>query len=98
MALISDDIEVIRAHYEQHLGPLYTWMIGGLAAATEAAREELRVALFEELHTLAPPHLRITFVEDDLRHVRHHAVTPVDVITCMGETLTHRPVRTTRRC
>jgi SAM-dependent methyltransferase len=31
-----------REHYENHLGPVYAWMVGDLDAATAAARAQLR--------------------------------------------------------
>lgn len=122
------DTTAVRAHYDRHLGPIYSWMIGSLDAATQAAREELRAAhvppgngrtavdlgsgpgphaialaesgyaviaidtcapLLDELRTRASDHLAITCIEDDMLMVRNHCATNVDVVTCMGDTLTH---------
>jgi SAM-dependent methyltransferase len=120
----------VRAHYDQHLGPIYSWMIGSVDRATQNAREELRAAgvppgtrrtaidlgsgpgphaialaeagyavtaidtcvpLLDELRMRAAGHLAITCIEDDMLKVRDHFTTPVDVVTCMGDTLTHLP-------
>lgn len=119
----------VNAHYDDHLGPIYEWMIGGLEAATAAARDDLRaagirdgagraaidlgsgpgahaVALAEAgfdvtaIDTCAPlveesrrrtAGLPIRCVLDDLIHVNAYCETAVDVITCMGDTLTHLP-------
>jgi len=37
-----------QEHYEHHLGPIYSWMLGGMAAALENARAELRALGFHK--------------------------------------------------
>jgi hypothetical protein len=32
----------VSEHYDRHLGPIYTWMVGDMPAAMERSREELR--------------------------------------------------------
>src|SRR5579859_1254187 len=34
-------MQTVQAHYSQHLGPVYTWMAGGVPAAIERGRAEL---------------------------------------------------------
>jgi SAM-dependent methyltransferase len=36
------DMATVTEHYDQHLGPVYSWMIGDMDAAIEANLEELR--------------------------------------------------------
>ena len=119
----------VKQHYDDHLGPIYSWMIGDFDAAMEAARRELAIAnisggagraavdlgsgpgvhaivlaeagyavtaidtcapLLDELHARAGS-LAIRCVHDDLLRMRHHCESPVDLVTCMGDTLTHLP-------
>jgi len=119
----------VIAHYDNHLGPIYGWMLGNFDAATAAARDELRDAgigdgagrvaidlgsgpgahaialaeagyhvtaidacapLVHELRQRASG-LAIRCVLDDLMRVNMYCSTQVDVITCMGDTLTHLP-------
>jgi SAM-dependent methyltransferase len=121
----------VSEHYDRHLGPIYAWMIGDIAAAMERNREELRAlsvspgatgaavdlgagpglhaiplaelgfsvlavdtcgALAGELQERAGA-LPVRSVEGDLREFRRHLQGPVDVILCMGDTLTHLPSR-----
>jgi hypothetical protein len=39
--LRRDEMSAVAAHYEKHLGPVYTWMIGDLDAAFARGRTEL---------------------------------------------------------
>lgn len=119
----------VAAHYDEHLGPVYGWMLGDLTAALENARTELRHAgissrpqgvavdlgaglgvhaiplaelgfstialdscagLLEELRSHAGS-LDIRPVLGNLMSFPQHCATPVDVILCMGDTLTHLP-------
>jgi SAM-dependent methyltransferase len=120
---------LVKDHYERHLGPIYTWMVGDIDAATERADGELNSAgvpahatgnavdlgagfglhslplarrgysvlaidtyqpLLQELETRAGS-LAVRTVTSDLRQFRNHVAHPVDVILCMGDTLTHLP-------
>ena len=117
----------VRQHYEDHLGPIYGWMIGDSDAAVKAACDELRAVgiadgagrvavdlgsgpgthaialaeagyavtaidtcamLLEELRSRARDHT-IRCVNDDVLHLRMHCDGLVDVVLCMGDTLTH---------
>jgi SAM-dependent methyltransferase len=116
-------------HYENHLGPIYTWMIGdldaaiargraeldelGLPASTQGAAIDLGAGfglhslplaergyavtaidgyqpLLDELRRRSTS-LPIKTVVGDLRAFRSHVRQAVDVILCMGDTLTHLP-------
>ncbi|MBI2841334.1 MAG: hypothetical protein HYX75_23710 [Acidobacteria bacterium] len=35
----------VAQHYDLHLGPIYSWMLGNFDLALEGARTELRAAL-----------------------------------------------------
>lgn len=117
----------VRAHYDDLLGPIYGWMVGGFDLAIAAARAELWAvgvaqgaggtaadlgaglgahtvalaeagyavtaidtceALLDDLRARAR-HRAVTLVRDDLVHLRRHCPSPLDVILCMGDTLTH---------
>ena len=122
------------AHYDTHLGPVYSWMIGDMGAALARSSAELddlhlpspvpgtavprtavdlgcgfglhslplakrgyRVTaidscqpLLDELHARAQA-LPITPVNADLVGFTSYLQGPVDVILCMGDTLTHLP-------
>jgi SAM-dependent methyltransferase len=119
----------VSEHYDRHLGPVYTWMMGDAAAAMERNRDELRqlgVApgvtgialdlgagpglyavplaelgfavialdfcgpLVEELRRRSEA-LPIQAVQADLLAFRRHHSGPVDLVLCMGDTLTHLP-------
>jgi SAM-dependent methyltransferase len=116
-------------HYETHLGPVYTWMIGDLDAAIARSRielEDLRLPrhqdgvavdlgagfgshslplaergytvtaidsyepLLAELRSRSAL-LPIRTIVGDLLAFRSYVRQPVDVILCMGDTLTHLP-------
>jgi 2-polyprenyl-3-methyl-5-hydroxy-6-metoxy-1,4-benzoquinol methylase len=117
-------------HYANHLGPIYTWMIGDIDAALARSAAELNslppppaqaagiavdlgagfglhsiplarrgfdvVAidsyepLLRELASRAGP-LAIRTVHANLLDFTAHAAAPIDVIACMGDTLTHLP-------
>jgi SAM-dependent methyltransferase len=117
----------VADHYESHLGPIYSWMLGdtdaafarsdleleslGLPAAGTAidlgagfglhalplARRGFSVIaldayqpLLDELRSRAGS-LPIRTVKANLLAFREHIERPVDVILCMGDTLTHLP-------
>jgi SAM-dependent methyltransferase len=116
-------------HYEALLGPIYSWMIGDVEAATARANAELDAIglpsiatgtavdlgagfgmhtlplarrgykviavdtyepLLQELRSRAGS-LAIDTVNADLLDLRTYVFQPVDVILCMGDTLTHLP-------
>jgi SAM-dependent methyltransferase len=115
------------AHYQTHLGPVYTWMVGDLDAAFARSRaelDELRLPspgvavdlgagfglhslplaergytvtaidsyepLLNELRSRSAS-LPIKTIVGDLLAFRSYVQQPVDVILCMGDTLTHLP-------
>jgi SAM-dependent methyltransferase len=116
-------------HYEKHLGPVYTWMVGDLAAAFARSRLELdelglqskmngtaidlgagfglhSVPLAERGYTvtaidsckplldelrLRSLSLPINTIVGDLSAFPSYVQRPVDVVLCMGDTLTHLP-------
>jgi hypothetical protein len=116
------------SHYEKHLGPVYSWMLGDLDAAFARAAAEIDDLALPAtrgvapdlgaglgLHTLAlakrgfnvvaidncqalldelrsrSGSLPIAVHHADLVEFRRFAPTPVQVIVCMGDTLTHLP-------
>jgi SAM-dependent methyltransferase len=119
----------VTEHYQQLLGPVYSWMVGDLEAATARADAELTAIGLPlnacgkavdlgagfGLHALplarrgyqvlaidsCEPLLRelksragspaVSTVTGDLLAFRAHIQLPVDVILCMGDTLTHLP-------
>jgi 2-polyprenyl-3-methyl-5-hydroxy-6-metoxy-1,4-benzoquinol methylase len=123
MARTADD------HYVNHLGPIYTWMVGDLDAALLRAGAELdalplpskgggtavdlgagfglhaiplarrgySVVAIDTYHPLLQElesrraSLPIRTVNSNLLMFRAHVASPVDVIVCMGDTLTHLP-------
>src|SRR3984957_7237814 len=117
----------VSEHYQNLLGPVYSWMIGDVEAATARADAELDAVglplsgagtaidlgagfgmhslplarrgyeviaidnyqpLLAELRSRAGS-LPIRTVVADLRDFKIHVTQPVDVIVCMGDTLTH---------
>jgi SAM-dependent methyltransferase len=119
----------VAVHYEKHLGPVYTWMIGDLDAAFARGRSELDElglkpltngtaidlgagfglhsvplaergyavtaidsckSLLDELRLRAPS-LPIDAVVGEISAFRSYVQQPVDVVLCMGDTLTHLP-------
>jgi 2-polyprenyl-3-methyl-5-hydroxy-6-metoxy-1,4-benzoquinol methylase len=121
--------KTVEDHYANHLGPVYTWMIGDLDAAFSRSDRELDVLplpskaggtavdlgagfglhsiplarrgftvvamdtydpLLKELVSRKGP-LPIRTVNADLLAFRAHTPKPIDVIVCMGDTLTHLP-------
>jgi SAM-dependent methyltransferase len=119
----------VADHYEKHLGPIYTWMVGGVDAAISRSVAELDALplpskaggtavdlgagfgmhaiplarrgfsvvaidtydpLLEELASRKGS-LPIRTVNADLLAFRTHIAAPIDVIMCMGDTLTHLP-------
>ena len=125
-------VNKVSDHYADHLGPIYTWMVGDIDAALSRSSKELDVlSLSPEagaaavdlgagfgLHAIPlarrgfsvlaidsyDPLLRdlearagtlaIRTVHADLLDFRGHVAVPVDVIVCMGDTLTHLPDQT----
>jgi SAM-dependent methyltransferase len=122
-------MSAVAAHYEKHLGPVYTWMIGDLDAAFARGRTELDEIglgpsangiaidlgagfglhsvplaergyavtaidsykpLLDELRLRAPS-LPINAVVGEISAFRSYVQRPVDVVLCMGDTLTHLP-------
>ena len=128
-AATGDETASVKRHYDDHLGPIYSWMIGDFDTAKEAARQELQpmhirggigrsavdlgsgpgvhaivlaeagyavtaidtcAPLLDELQARAGS-LAIRCVQDDLLRMREHCASPLDLVTCMGDTLTHLP-------
>ena len=116
-------------HYTNHLGPVYTWMVGDIDAALSRSDAELDALpqpskaggtaldlgaglglhaiplarrgfsvvaidsydpLLQELASRRGS-LPICTVNDNLLAFRSHLTAPIDVIVCMGDTLTHLP-------
>lgn len=123
MARTADD------HYANHLGPIYTWMVGDIEAALSRCDAELDALplpvkaggtavdlgagfglhaiplarrgysvvaidssdpLLKELESRRAS-LPIRTVNANLLAFRAHVAAPIDVIVCMGDTLTHLP-------
>jgi 2-polyprenyl-3-methyl-5-hydroxy-6-metoxy-1,4-benzoquinol methylase len=121
--------KTVEDHYANHLGPVYTWMIGDLHAAFSRSDRELDALpppskaggtavdlgagfglhsiplarrgftvvaidtydpLLKELASRKGP-LPIRTVNADLLAFGAHTPKPIDVIVCMGDTLTHLP-------
>lgn len=118
-------------HYDEHLGAIYSWMVGDIDAALARSTAELdalnllpmttgkaidlgagfglhalplarrgfSVLAIDSCNTLLrelceradalPDVLPIRTVNADLLQFRAHADAPVDIILCMGDTLTH---------
>ena len=116
-------------HYETHLGPIYSWMVGDIDAALAKSAAELETlhlpktpggaaldlgagfglhalplaqrgyavtaidncgSLLEELRARAQ-NLPIKTVHADSAAFGAHIEQPLEVILCMGDTLTHLP-------
>jgi 2-polyprenyl-3-methyl-5-hydroxy-6-metoxy-1,4-benzoquinol methylase len=122
-------VNTVDDHYANHLGPIYTWMVGDVDAALSRSDMELDALALPSivsgraldlgagfgLHAIPlarrgfsvtaidsyEPLLRelgarsgtlpVRTVNADLLGFRAHVETPVDVILCMGDTLTHLP-------
>lgn len=117
----------VTEHYEKHLAPVYSWMVGDFDAACKTSSEffdELGLKptsdacavdlgcghglqtiplakrgfdvvaidsseiLLKELSNRIDQ-LPITLINDDLLNFTSHLDNSVDLITCMGDTLTH---------
>jgi 2-polyprenyl-3-methyl-5-hydroxy-6-metoxy-1,4-benzoquinol methylase len=131
---VAHDFETVMVnkvadHYADHLGPIYTWMVGDIDAALSRSGAELDALplpvkagakavdlgagfglhaiplarrgfsvlamdtfdpLLKDLKARAGA-LNIRTVNADLLDFRAHIAAPVDVIACMGDTLTHLP-------
>ena len=122
-------VKTARDHYADHLGPIYTWMVGDIHAALSRGAVELDAlplpskvggtavdlgagfglhaiplarrgfsvvamdtcdSLLQELDARKES-LPIRTVNADLLAFREHVAAPIDVILCMGDTLTHLP-------
>jgi 2-polyprenyl-3-methyl-5-hydroxy-6-metoxy-1,4-benzoquinol methylase len=122
-------VRTAQNHYETHLGPIYSWMVGDIDAAFARSATELDAlhllrqvrgaaldlgagfglhalplaqrgyavtaidscqALLDELKARAQ-HLPIKTLRADIAVFRAHVEEPLDVILCMGDTLTHLP-------
>jgi 2-polyprenyl-3-methyl-5-hydroxy-6-metoxy-1,4-benzoquinol methylase len=121
--------KTVDDHYADHLGPVYTWMIGDMDAAffrsdaeldalplpskvggtavdlgagfglhaLPLARRGFRVIAMDSYDPLLKElesrkgSLPIRTVRADLLAFREHIDEPIDVIVCMGDTLTHLP-------
>ena len=116
-------------HYETHLGPVYSWMVGDIEAALARSAVELEAlhlpprsggtaldlgagiglhalplaqrgyavtaidscqALLDEL-TMRAQDLPIKTIRADIATFGSRITEPLDVILCMGDTLTHLP-------
>src|ERR1700678_888150 len=122
-------VKTVRDHYADHLGPVYTWMVGDIDVALSRSAVELDALPLPAkvggtavdlgagfgLHTLPlarrgfsvvamdtcdsllqelearKESLPIHAVNADLSAFREHVGSPIDVILCMGDTLTHLP-------
>jgi SAM-dependent methyltransferase len=118
-------------HYAHHLGPVYSWIVGDLEAASARATGELDgLGLPQEAHGAAldlgagfglhalplarrgysvtaidscetlvgelqrrTAGMAVHAVADDILDFRKYVSKPVEVILCMGDTLTHLPDR-----
>lgn len=118
-------------HYAQHLGAVYSWMVGDLEAASDRATAELdalglpteahgeavdlgagfglhavplarrgySVTAIDSCQTLVgelqgrAAGMSVNAVADDILDFRKYVSKPVEVILCMGDTLTHVPER-----
>ena len=122
-------VKTVRDHYADHLGPVYTWMVGDIDVALSRSAVELDAlqlptkvggtavdlgagfglhalplarrgfsvvamdtcnSLLQELDARKES-LPIRAVNADLLAFREHVSSPIDVILCMGDTLTHLP-------
>jgi 2-polyprenyl-3-methyl-5-hydroxy-6-metoxy-1,4-benzoquinol methylase len=121
--------KTVDDHYADHLGPVYTWMIGDMDAAFSRSDAELdalplpsrvggtaidlgagfglhaiplarrgfRVVAIDSYDPLLKElesrkgSLPIRTVNADLLAFRAHILEAIDVIVCMGDTLTHLP-------
>jgi 2-polyprenyl-3-methyl-5-hydroxy-6-metoxy-1,4-benzoquinol methylase len=122
-------VRTVSDHYADHLGPIYTWMVGDIEAALVRSEAELDVpspscgsggvaldlgagiglhaiplarlgysviamdtceALLEDL-AVRSAGLPIRPVPADLADFKAQLAATVDVIVCMGDTLTHLP-------
>lgn len=122
-------VNKVADHYADHLGPIYTWMVGDIDAAFSRSSAELDALplplkagakavdlgagfglhaiplarrgfsvvamdtcdpLLKDLEARAGA-LHIRTVNANLLDFRAHIAAPVDVIACMGDTLTHLP-------
>jgi 2-polyprenyl-3-methyl-5-hydroxy-6-metoxy-1,4-benzoquinol methylase len=122
-------VKTVRDHYADHLGPVYTWMVGDMDVALSRSAVELDAlqlptkvggtavdlgagfglhalplarrgfsvvamdtcdSLLQELE-VRKESLPIRAVNADLLAFREHVGSPIDVILCMGDTLTHLP-------
>jgi 2-polyprenyl-3-methyl-5-hydroxy-6-metoxy-1,4-benzoquinol methylase len=120
-------VKTARDHYADHLGPVYTWMVGDIDAALSRGAAELDAlplptkvggaavdlgagfglhaiplarrgfsvvamdtcdSLLQELEA-SKGLLPIRTVNADLLAFRELVAAPIDVIVCMGDTLTH---------
>ena len=119
----------VADHYEKHLGPIYTWMVGDVDAALSRGAAELdalplpskaggtavdlgagfgmhaiplarrgfSVVAFDSYDPLLQElvsrkgSLPIRTINADLLTFGAHTPQPIDVIVCMGDTLTHLP-------
>jgi len=124
-------VNTVDDHYANHLGPVYTWMVGdidaalsrtdveldalalpsnvgGAAAAVDLgagfglhaiplARRGFTVVAIDTCESLLKElaarggSLPIRIVNANLLEFRAHIETSVDVVVCMGDTLTHLP-------
>ena len=118
-------------HYAHHLGPVYSWMVGDLEAASERASTELdalglprqtdgtavdlgagfglhalplarrgySVTAIDSCQTLVgelqrrTAGMQVNAVAGDILDFTRYVSKPVEVILCMGDTLTHLPER-----
>lgn len=117
----------VTEHYENHLAPIYLWVVGGMDAAIARGQAELKslglrpsknlqaidlgagfgmhsiplanlgysvlaVDSSETLLEVLRGHIgarAITTLREDLTSFKRHVGSPVALIVCMGDTLTH---------
>jgi hypothetical protein len=82
----------VADHYEKHLGPIYTWMAGDVDAAISRSDAELDALALPSTTGGTAVDLGAGFGLHSLPLARRgFSVVAIDIIVCMGDTLTHLP-------